>query len=223
VASALAVFGIALALMPIGLEAIGYQVSHRQGYAILGLTALLIAAGVVVFFWPWIRGAWLWLRRDAALRRAEAERDEARSTLKTLEQRLEEFRVKMAGDLDKQIERTRQLTNELRNGRLAEENQSLKEQLRQAEQQRDELMSGERRKRIEDWRSAISNHEFGGYPRFASTAAYSQMKPYLRPKVVEMLEAPRTFHVGNEARGDSAYQYTLLDEVARIEREWGLI
>jgi hypothetical protein len=76
VASALAVFGIALALMPIGLEAIGYQVSHRQGYAILTLTALLIVAGVVVFFWPWIRGAWSWLRRDAALRGAEAERDE---------------------------------------------------------------------------------------------------------------------------------------------------
>lgn len=89
--------------------------------------------------------------------------------------------------------------------------------------ERDELKAGERRKRIEEWRSAITNHEFGGYPRFASTVAYSQMKPHLRLKVVEMLEAPRTLHVGNEARGDTAYRYTLLDEVARIEKEWGLV
>ncbi len=38
-----------------------------------------------------------------------------------------------------------------------------------------------------------------------------------------MLEAPRTFHIGNEARGELAYEYTLLDEVARIEKEWGLV
>ncbi len=81
----------------------------------------------------------------------------------------------------------------------------------------------QRRKRIEEWRSAIRNHQFGDYPRFASTVAYSQMRPYLRPEVIEMLEAPRTFHVGNEARGDSAYRTALLDEVARIEKEWGLI
>jgi cell division protein FtsB len=85
VASALAVFGIALALMPIGLEAIGYQVSHRQGYAILALTALLIAAGIVVFFWPWIRGAWSWLRRDA-------QRDQLAARARTLELERDELK-----------------------------------------------------------------------------------------------------------------------------------
>lgn len=34
-----------------------------------------------------------------------------------------------------------------------------------------------------------------------------------------MFEADRTLHVGNEARGDTTYKYTLLDEVARIEKE----
>ncbi len=38
-----------------------------------------------------------------------------------------------------------------------------------------------------------------------------------------MFEKPRTAHLGNPARGEHAYRYTLLDEVARIEREWGLI
>ena len=78
----------------------------------------------------------------------------------------------------------------------------------------------ERRQRIDEWRSVI--HDFDT-DRFAGTDTYSQMKPHLRPEVIKMLEAPRTFPVGNEARGDTAYRYTLLDEVARIEQEWGVI
>ena len=37
-----------------------------------------------------------------------------------------------------------------------------------------------------------------------------------------MIEAPRTMYVGG-ARGDNVRQYTLLDEVARLEWEWGLL
>lgn len=103
--------------------------------------------------------------------------------------------------------------------RLKAENQELKAKV--SEQTR--ILHEQRRKRIEEWRYAIQNHEFGDYPRFASTVAYSQMKPDLRPEVIKMLEEPTTFHVGNEARGELAYEYTLLDEVARIERKWGLI
>jgi hypothetical protein len=80
----------------------------------------------------------------------------------------------------------------------------------------------ERQRRIDAWRSVIRDFDFEA-DRFASTDTYSQMKPYLRPEVIKMFEEPRTLHVGNEARGDTAYKYTLLDEVARIEKEWGLI
>jgi len=45
------------------------------------------------------------------------------------------------------------------------------------------------------------------------------MKPYLQSKVITMLEESRTLHVGNPARGDTTYKYTLLDEVPSIERE----
>jgi hypothetical protein len=77
------------------------------------------------------------------------------------------------------------------------------------------------RERIEEWRSVT--HDFGT-DRFADTDTYSQMKlEGLRPEVVKMFEAPRTVHIGNEARGDTAYRSTPLDEVARIERKWGLI
>jgi flagellar basal body-associated protein FliL len=115
------VFGVALGLMPLGLEAISYKLGLEQGYAILAATVLLVIAGIVVFLWPLIHGVWSWLRRDKALRKVEKERDEARATLKTLEQGLEEFGVKMTGDLNTQIAKAKQLTIKLRNGRLEEE------------------------------------------------------------------------------------------------------
>jgi len=65
------VFGVALGLMPLGLEAIGYKLGPEQGYAILAATVLLVIAGIVVFLWPLIHGVWSWLRRDKALRKVE--------------------------------------------------------------------------------------------------------------------------------------------------------
>ena len=79
-----------------------------------------------------------------------------------------------------------------------------------------------RRRRIEEWRSVINGFDFET-ERFAGTDTYSQMREHLRPEVIEMFETPRTLHVGNEARGDTTYRYTLRDEVARIEKEWGLV
>ena len=52
--------------------------------------------------------------------------------MKTLEQGLEEFGVKMTGDLNTQIAKAKQLTNKLRNGRLEEE-------LRETKRERDDL------------------------------------------------------------------------------------
>ena len=75
------------------------------------------------------------------------------------------------------------------------------------------------RERIGDWRSVIRDFDFSR-ESFTSTDTYSQMKQYgLKPDVIDMFEAQRTLHVGMDARGDIAYKYMLLDEVARIENE----
>jgi hypothetical protein len=103
--------------------------------------------------------------------------------------------------------------------RQAEQLQTERDTLRE-EKRRD--LKGQRCKRIEEWRSVIQNFDFDR-GRFASTDTYAQMKPHLRPEVIEMLENYRMGYVGNEARGKWTYGYTLLDEAARIEREWGLI
>ena len=83
----------------------------------------------------------------------------------------------------------------------------------------------ERRKLIDSWRLAISNekYDFIDYrSKFLSSAIYSSLRPHISPEVVRMIEAPRTMYVGG-ARGDNVRQYTLLDEVARLEWEWGLL
>jgi hypothetical protein len=175
---------------------------------------------------------------DAELREALEARDRWREHFEAKQSEVQKLNVVREQQLEK-IREVEQVLQRLRdrneqldqlNKNLQAERDQLSDLLQETKREnaklkaeRDELKAGERRKRIEEWRSAITNHEFGGYPRFASTVAYSQMKPHLRLKVVEMLEAPRTLHVGTEARGDTAYRYTLLDEVARIEKEWGLI
>lgn len=99
--------------------------------------------------------------------------------------------------------------------RVTAERDALREEKRQD-------LQNQRRKRIEEWQSFIGNFDFVN-GKFASTRTYAQMRPHLRPEVIEMFETPRGLYVGNEARGDTAYRYTLLDQVARIEKEWGLI
>ena len=123
----------------------------------------------------------------------------------------------------------------------SEESEQLRAKLREVEQGRNSLRSevqqlramspeearirrDQRRKRIEDWRAAVRGFYSGDtYGYFAATDTYSEMRPHLRPEVIEMLETPRMSTVGNEARGDVAYRSALLDEIARIEGEWGLI
>jgi hypothetical protein len=76
---------------------------------------------------------------------------------------------------------------------------------------------------IEGWRSVIPDYDLDRQDerqRFLKTDTYYQMKKYgLKPEVIEMFEADRTFHVGKEVHGGTAYKSTLLDEVARIEEE----
>jgi hypothetical protein len=98
---------------------------------------------------------------------------------------------------------------------LKAENEQLKRQNEELTQRLDER----KRERIDKWRSVIRDFDFET-ERFAETDTYSQMKQCgLKPEVIDMIEAQRIVHVGNEARGDTAYKSTLLDEVARIENE----
>jgi hypothetical protein len=76
----------------------------------------------------------LWRVEQQARQTAEHERDKAESAYKTLEQGVEKLGVKITSDLDAQINRTRQLTNELRDERLEEE-------LREIKQQRNDLQT----------------------------------------------------------------------------------
>jgi hypothetical protein len=82
--TALALFGIVLALVPLGLDAIGYKLGPQQGYAILSVAGVLFVAAVVVFFWPVVRAAWSWLRRDEVLRKVENERGDLRAQLQEI-------------------------------------------------------------------------------------------------------------------------------------------
>jgi hypothetical protein len=103
----------------------------------------------------------------------------------------------------------------------SEEVEQLKARLREVERERDELRSGEWRQRVENWEAVILDFDFHT-DNFASTGTYFDMEDYLRPEVVAMFKG-RTFHVGNEAHGDSAYKPALLREIARIKRERGII
>src|SRR5215204_6490343 len=79
-----------------------------------------------------------------------------------------------------------------------------------------------RQRHISAWRKHIQTFRFHE-GSFTSTSVYAQMRPHLRREVRERLEKPRTTIIPNEARGEVAEKYMLLDEVARIEKEWGLV
>lgn len=80
-----------------------------------------------------------------------------------------------------------------------------------------------RQERIGVWRRSIREFDYFGTKKFTATGAYSEMRPHLQGDVRESLETPRTSIVSNEARGEVAERSLLLDEVTRIEKEWGLV
>jgi hypothetical protein len=81
---------------------------------------------------------------------------------------------------------------------------------------------GYRQERIRIWRENINSYR-GNFTQFTTTATHSEIRPHLTEDVRKRLEKPRTAIVPNEKRGKAAQRYILLDEVARIEKEWGLV
>jgi hypothetical protein len=114
---------------------------------------------------------------------------------------------------------------------LRAENDKLREELHQTKQELEVSKAGERRKRIEKWRAEILNHHFQRHPLggswFAQTETYLEMQAHLPPKIRERFESQTTaalsFLGPAHLRGTEGDRRILLREVARIEKEWGVI
>ncbi|CAA9383809.1 MAG: hypothetical protein AVDCRST_MAG22-127 [uncultured Rubrobacteraceae bacterium] len=91
-AAALTLFGIALALAPLGLDAVGYELSRQQGYGVLGLAVLFVVGAVIVLVWPLATEAWAWLRRDSELRDLQEAQERLAGSLHKAERELDAFR-----------------------------------------------------------------------------------------------------------------------------------
>jgi hypothetical protein len=104
---ALAFGGITFGCIPPGLEAVDYQLGPIGGYALLVLAILCGIGAVVAFFWPWLRKAWSWIRRDSDFQRLNTELKEAK------ESQLEEIRqANQDRDcLEKELEEIRSRAN----------------------------------------------------------------------------------------------------------------
>lgn len=76
-----------------------------------------------------------------------------------------------------------------------------------------------RRARIEEWRENVHRWDWSV---LAELPAYSEMRQHMRPKVIKDVENPRLVIVPG-GRGGDPIKHMLLDEIARIEQQWGLI
>jgi hypothetical protein len=112
-----------------------------------------------------------------------------------------------------------------------QENDSLRKRVQELEMMSPEeyrARQEERRRRIESWQAEI--HNIRSTMDFTLTDTYIQMKPFMRPNVQQSLEYPlgmlihRVNTMTSPRQGGLAgVKRMLLDEVARIEKEWGLV
>lgn len=81
-----------------------------------------------------------------------------------------------------------------------------------------------RRELIQTWRDAIERHDdfTSEENSFGDTDAYASLRPHMSEEVIKKFEAPRTVYVSG-GRGESVKKQMLLDEIARIESNWGLV
>jgi hypothetical protein len=79
-----------------------------------------------------------------------------------------------------------------------------------------------RKELIKQWRNDFEEFEYDSH-RLGDSGTYSALRPHLRAEVRDAIEKPRTAYVPNEGRHGSVKQQMLLDEVARLEKKWGLV
>lgn len=78
-----------------------------------------------------------------------------------------------------------------------------------------------RQELVDDFRQALADHE-GDIREFGGSPEYAALRPYMDPEVVEEWEDHRKFFVTGH-RHTEPRRHMLLDEVTRIEQEWGLV
>jgi hypothetical protein len=126
---------------------------------------------------------------------------------------------------------TNQEAEELRT-RLAEVRQE-REMLKRKNEELTQKLDERRRRRIDAWREFFDNFDYAN-ENVRETATYLQIRPELKREIVERLEDPRHIQVELDNRSGvdrtvvvgqspSSVKTLLLDEVTRLEREWGLI
>ena len=79
-----------------------------------------------------------------------------------------------------------------------------------------------RRNQVKEWRSQVEDHNWNEGSSFGNNTAYATIRPLMKEKIVKDLERPRTFIMPG-GRGDNPRKQIILDEIARIEKEWDLI
>ncbi len=79
-----------------------------------------------------------------------------------------------------------------------------------------------RKERIDALRK-VSMNQFGTWDIIAESAEYSAMRGHLPKDVVTLIESPIPLPLGNLGRSGDWRVQRLLDEVAKVERKWGLI
>ena len=82
-----------------------------------------------------------------------------------------------------------------------------------------------RREKIADWRKAVSEVDFQNsefVKAFTTSSEYSALRLYMQTSSIEKVEKDRVIYVGG-GRGDDVRKHVLLDEISRLEKEWGLL
>jgi cell division septum initiation protein DivIVA len=169
----------------------------------------------------------------------ESENEELRTQLAEKDQKIDELQQQLQrkdmedehGHVDWGHLQAREIPVGVDAAPLRAENDKLREELEQTKQELEVSKAGERRKRIEKWRAEILNHHFQRHPLggsyFAQTETYLEMQAHLPPKIRDRLEgrtiAAASFLGPAHFRGTEGDRRILLREVARIEKEWGVI
>ena len=80
----------------------------------------------------------------------------------------------------------------------------------------------ERRARIRRWREFVGTFDFE-HEKIGATVEYSEMHELLTLRLQEAIDRGRMAFVFGDGRGPFWAKAALLDEIARIERDWKLI
>ena len=82
-----------------------------------------------------------------------------------------------------------------------------------------------RRHRIDEWRRTVSGIDFNDISvaqQFMTSPEYSSLRLHMQDSFIAKLERARTLYIG-AGRGRDVRKHMLLDEISRLEKQWGLL